>query len=501
MSKIRKSFLRGSAMMLAVMALSSGVAQAQECFAFQSSPTTVRAEGMTEMMGGVLLQCRHRTGFGVAPLPAEFTVSVKLNTHITNETNDDGQVMGLTYTEGSPSIPGNTEIWTGEDKQVLSGGDTIEWTIDTGATPTDGEIGFPDTEAGGSITIGGIMANASAVGDGNDVTAEIRVNGVMVEHSPIKLADVTTGLEIEVTSATGLQCSVASGSTAVVATVFFKEGFNDAIKLVEDDTTTADVDESDRSSALVLSLSGVPDGVTVTASMMGTGTPLADPGDATDLAPLMLRSGGHDMGEVEIEDGSGQVVYDFVVGDYDHDGDGTDFTSHNPAINDALGNEWNEVTLTFTWEAGGPALGMASVMAGYHPVGGDDTPRYVAGAAMDALEVEDCDTSMLFPFVTNMHGFDTGVAITNTSDVDGSCMVEYSGDGAPMDAAMVMVGAGSTTTFGLSMMAPGFQGYIDVTCDYRNAKGLAFITNGAGSPGGPSLAHGYVVGEDLESSD
>ena len=35
------------------------------------------------------------------------------------------------------------------------------------------------------------------VGDGNDVTAEVRVNGVMIEHSPIKLADVTTGLDID----------------------------------------------------------------------------------------------------------------------------------------------------------------------------------------------------------------------------------------------------------------------------------------------------------------
>ena len=50
------------------------------------------------------------------------------------------------------------------------------------------------------------MANASALGDGEDVTAEVRVNGVMIEHSPIKLADVTTGLDITVTAASGLQC-------------------------------------------------------------------------------------------------------------------------------------------------------------------------------------------------------------------------------------------------------------------------------------------------------
>ena len=50
------------------------------------------------------------------------------------------------------------------------------------------------------------MANASALGDGEDVTAEVRVNGVMIKFSPIKLADVTTGLDITVTAAEGLQC-------------------------------------------------------------------------------------------------------------------------------------------------------------------------------------------------------------------------------------------------------------------------------------------------------
>ena len=62
-------------------------------------------------------------------------------------------------------------------------------------------------EMGGeTVTIGGIMANASALGDGEDVTAEVRVNGVVIKHSPVKLADVTTGLDITVTAASGLQC-------------------------------------------------------------------------------------------------------------------------------------------------------------------------------------------------------------------------------------------------------------------------------------------------------
>ena len=63
---------------------------------------------------------------------------------------------------------------------------------------------------GSTVTINGIMANASALGDGEDVTAEVRVNGVVIKHSPIKLADVTTGLDITVTAASGLQCEAPS---------------------------------------------------------------------------------------------------------------------------------------------------------------------------------------------------------------------------------------------------------------------------------------------------
>ena len=71
MKKIHKSVLRSSLVMLSLLALTvagSGVAQAQECFAFQSGANTVRAEGITEAVGSIQLQCRAQTGFGVPPI-------------------------------------------------------------------------------------------------------------------------------------------------------------------------------------------------------------------------------------------------------------------------------------------------------------------------------------------------------------------------------------------------------------------------------------------------
>ena len=59
MTKNYKAVLKSSLVMLVLFAVAgSGVAQAQECFAFQSGANTVRAEGITEAVGSIQLQCR-----------------------------------------------------------------------------------------------------------------------------------------------------------------------------------------------------------------------------------------------------------------------------------------------------------------------------------------------------------------------------------------------------------------------------------------------------------
>ena len=72
---------------------------------------------------------------------------------------------------------------------------------------------------------------------------------------------------------------------------------------------------------------GIPDGVTVMASLTGTGKAME--ADGSDLAPLMLQTGStegaDDEGVVSLSAaGTGEVMYKFVAGTYDHDGDDTD---------------------------------------------------------------------------------------------------------------------------------------------------------------------------------
>ena len=103
MTKTHKAVLSSSLAVLCLLFMAgSGVAQAQECFAFQSGANTVRAEGITEAVGSIQLQCRAQEAFGLPPIGDEAVISITLNTAITNETNDDGDmVMGLTYTVGT----------------------------------------------------------------------------------------------------------------------------------------------------------------------------------------------------------------------------------------------------------------------------------------------------------------------------------------------------------------------------------------------------------------
>ena len=98
------------------------------------------------------------------------------------------------------------------------------------------------------MTIGGIKANASTVGDGEDVTAVVSVGRGVVHSGSLKIADVTTGLKVKVEGADVLQCE-ADDTEGATATITIQEaGFASSIV----DTNT-----------FVVSFIGIPEGVTV----------------------------------------------------------------------------------------------------------------------------------------------------------------------------------------------------------------------------------------------
>ena len=91
--KTYKAVLKSSLVMLVLFAVAgSGVAQAQSCQARAKSSEIVRAEGITEMVGDIELQCRRPVGatdsFFDATIPEMLEITVQLNTNITNEISD-----------------------------------------------------------------------------------------------------------------------------------------------------------------------------------------------------------------------------------------------------------------------------------------------------------------------------------------------------------------------------------------------------------------------------
>src|SRR4051812_3536907 len=88
-------------------------------------------------------------------------------------------------------------------------------------------------------------------------------------------------------------------------------------------------------------------------------------------------------------------------------------------------------------------------------------------------------THLLFPFMTNTLGFDTGFAISNTTadpfgttGVPAACTFTfYQGTVNPPPAATSIIPPGTTYTGLLSNIAPGFQGYMVATCNFPLAHG------------------------------
>jgi len=122
---------------------------------------------------------------------------------------------------------------------------------------------------------------------------------------------------------------------------------------------------------------------------------------------------------------------------------------------------------------------------------------------LPATAVSLCSTNLLFPFVTSVTGFDTGIALSNTSSdpfgttgVGGSCTLNFYGTGAPTPSTGVnapggTTAAGASNAFLLSSVAPNFTGYLIAQCTYQYGHGFAYIVYNFGQNNGATM--GYLA--------
>ncbi len=145
-------------------------------------------------------------------------------------------------------------------------------------------------------------------------------------------------------------------------------------------------------------------------------------------------------------------------------------------------------------------------------------PRFSdTSTAINAYSITICQTVLLFPFITNIDGFDTGIAISNTtSDPFGTktqagvCQLyAYGATGQPTSqpacsssstatglfcmpgtgTSGYVVNTGTTSATLASAIAPGFEGYIIAVCNFQYAHGFAFVSD----VGARNLAMGYLA--------
>ena len=273
-------------------------------------------------------------------------------------------------------------------------------------------------------------------------------------------------------------------------------------------TATAISNAVNTNDRLKISFSGVPAGVTLyvpTAtipSTAGAATIKATTSEtgafaaysnvtSTSIVPSTTFVYGGGVAAVPVTSGAGSVVFDVTLEDVNN------LDTFNIPV--FIGTAANAVPGSST---------PYTVAVSYAPVGSTQIPNFVVGASTTSIAgsvFNTCTTSLLFPFVTNQLGFDTGLAIANTStdpfgssngatNQAGTCSLNFYGSGAPSPANVTTlnVPTGTVYTQVLSGVAAGFQGYLIAQCNFQFAHGFAFITNGVGVNGG--LSQGYLAG-------
>jgi hypothetical protein len=167
-------------------------------------------------------------------------------------------------------------------------------------------------------------------------------------------------------------------------------------------------------------------------------------------------------------------------------------TTNSPTAPSSMG-----ITLSF---APTPAGGLFTAAAGSAASASLPIPRF-----SDSLDINKglgsfalCTTNLLYPYVVNTNGFDTGLAIANTSSDPfgttpqaGTCTLTFYGSGAPSTPTYTSpsVANGTVWTSLASTLSPGFQGYIFAVCNFQYAHGFAFVSD----VGARNLAMGYLA--------
>jgi len=121
-------------------------------------------------------------------------------------------------------------------------------------------------------------------------------------------------------------------------------------------------------------------------------------------------------------------------------------------------------------------------------------PRFVGSTTSTPLvSAALCQTTLLYPWVNAEVGFDTGLAISNTTSdpwgtrtQNGTCTLNFFGTGAGTTTTQVVplptetpttINTGTVYTIQASALKPGFKGYVIAVCNFQLAHGYALFSD------------------------
>jgi len=536
------------------------------CTASAAVTPTLRHEGFTELTGDILLTCIPQVGASPTP-PGTFipqaTVTVSLSAPITSRvlTGSSGLVEALLVVDNP--TPTNQDVCLSPINPIIAcrvngdNGETFNQSVGSGGHAKfnvfQGISGGPGTY---SVTFLGVPVDPPLTSRTYRIT-NIRVDATSVPSNPgqgglspvFAFVSASPSQSIQINNPQNYVGFVSNGLTVTypgvptnlleclgaakwthIGGVDFTENFPTAFKVKGPGTSSVPGSQNtpgvvyyteagleitvtdgvtgwaDAGTRLQTVISNIPSGVSVavdnwalsTASVgvvgtagysdatlvTGTGTPV-DPGTSTIT---------------QVADGT--VSTATVV---------WEVTNTNTSAIDSLTFGIYAAFKAGSAKAGGPpAAGLSGFnpqLAAYSstgPIPEFSTTVNIPTAPTPLFSVSLCQTILLFPYVTDFYGFDTGLAISNTAldplsssftaaGETGKCSVYFYGGGGlattlgtgGVYTSAAAIPPGETWAFSMSGIDPGYNstptygttGYAIATCDFQFAHGYSFVSD------------------------
>ncbi len=512
---------------LSISSLVPAVAVAQPtvfCTAL-AAPLLVDSSGVAEPVSDILLRCEAPTAADPGRQPdLVMSLAVRLNVGISTPSRSLGGVAlsdavvevneqacpeaGLPGSGNAPCPP-RPGIAPESRGGVQTGASTIEWP--RVRVPFPGSL--PESVLGSrnprvaTVRIRGILANASQLrllpgssGPGPPVSASLTIRStpaVSLRNATLSVAQPLPGLQFAVDAET--EEPACTDGRLGQASVRLWEAYPASLRSDGEDGRSGP-------SRVMLDFWEIPAGVGLSLPVL---TSCGSAGGPDSLTMAMVV--GHDdagaggeaalgsdgLQSVAVQEGRARAVYE-VVSD-------SPVASESCSVPALLGAQSDRAFQARMAVSAGLAPRGRPQQAGSEMSG----RRFAAplAQARQTVEFPACRSALLFPFVTNQAGFDTGLTIANVatsglSGTTGACSLHFYGVGAEgQDVLLVQtttpIASGEQLLFTFSGGNPSFnivamdqfQGYVIADCGFPAGRGYAFLSDGFGSI--PDLAMGY----------